>query len=82
MSLIPIEGLGASSQNTNFLGRVVQILIYPRPSPSLADVGIFVRPKSQHQEEEKNIHLLPQIPCLLYAKDHTKYTINSHVRTP
>jgi len=30
------------------LGGVAQILINPRPSPRLADMGLFVRPKSQH----------------------------------
>ena len=49
MALIPLEGLGAPSQKTSLLGGVAQILINPRPSPRLADVGLFVRPKSQHQ---------------------------------
>ena len=40
------EGLGAPSQKTSLLGGVVQILIYLRPSPCLADVGLFVRPKN------------------------------------
>jgi len=48
MALIPIEGLGAPSQKTSLLGGVAQILIYLRPSPRLADVGLFVRLKSQH----------------------------------
>ena len=48
MALIPLEGLGTPSQKTSFLGGVVQILRYPRPSLPLADVGLFVRPKSQH----------------------------------
>ena len=43
-----IEGVGAPSQKTSLLGEVAQILINPRPSPRLADVGLFVRPKSQH----------------------------------
>ena len=30
----------------SLLGGVAQILINPRPSPRLADVGLFVRPKS------------------------------------
>ena len=47
MALIPLEGLGAPPQKTSLLGGVAQILIYPRPSPRLADVGLFVRPKSQ-----------------------------------
>ena len=47
MALIPLEGLGAPSQKTNLLGGVA-ILIFSRPSPRLADVGLFVRPKSQH----------------------------------
>ena len=47
-TLIPLEGLGAPSQKTSLLGGVTQILINPRPSPHLADVGLFVRPKSQH----------------------------------
>ena len=42
-----IEGLGAPSQKTSLLGGVAQILTYPRPSPCLTDVGLFVRPKSQ-----------------------------------
>ena len=42
------EGLGASSQKTSMLGGVAQILINPRSSPRLADVGLFVRPKSQN----------------------------------
>jgi len=44
------EGLGTPSQKTSLLGGVAQILIYPRPSPRLADV-LFVRPKSQQIEE-------------------------------
>ena len=48
MALIPIEVLGAPSQKTSLLGGVAQILINLRPSPRLADVGLFVRPKSQH----------------------------------
>ena len=47
MALIPVEGLGALSQKTNFLGGVAQILIYPRSFPRLTDVGLFIRPKSQ-----------------------------------
>ena len=47
MALIPLVGLGAPSQKTSLLGGVVLILINPRPSPRLADVGLFVRPKSQ-----------------------------------
>ena len=47
MALIPFEGLGAPSQKTSLLGGVAQILINPRPSPRQADVGLFVRPKSQ-----------------------------------
>ena len=39
MALIPLEGLGAPSQKTSLLGGVAQILINPRPSPRLADVG-------------------------------------------
>ena len=49
MALIPLVGLEAPSQKTSLLGGVAQILIFPRPSPRLADVGLFVRPKSQHQ---------------------------------
>ena len=48
MALIPLEGLGAPSQKTSLLGGVTQILINSRPSPRLADVGLFVRHKSQH----------------------------------
>jgi len=48
MALIPLEGLRAPSKKTSLLGGVAQILIFPRPSPCLADVGLFVRPKSQH----------------------------------
>ena len=42
-----VEGLGAPSQKTSLLGGVAQILIFPRPSPRLADVRLFVRHKSQ-----------------------------------
>ena len=38
------EGLGAPSQKTSLPGGVVQIFIYPRLSPCLADEGLFVRP--------------------------------------
>ena len=41
------EGLEAPSQKTSLLGGVAKIVIYPRPSPRLTDVGLFVRPKSQ-----------------------------------
>ena len=44
-----LEGLEAPSQKTSLLGGVAQILIFPRPSPRLADVGLFVRPKSQQK---------------------------------
>jgi len=37
-----IEGLGAPSQKTRLLGGIAQIVIFPRPSPRLADVGLFV----------------------------------------
>ena len=47
LALIPIEGLGEPSQKTSLLGGVTQNLIYPQPSSRLADVGLFVRPKSQ-----------------------------------
>ena len=43
------DGLGAPSQKTSILGRVVQILIYLKLSPPLTDVGLFVRPKSQQK---------------------------------
>ena len=42
MDLIPIEGLGTLYQKTILLGRVAQILIYPRLSPRLADVGLYL----------------------------------------
>ena len=35
------------------LGGVVKILIYPRPSSCLADVGLFDRPKSQQSPSNK-----------------------------
>jgi len=47
MALIPFEVLGAPSQKTSLLDGVAQILINPRPSLRLADVRVFVRPKSQ-----------------------------------
>ena len=47
MALIPLERLGAPSQKTSLLGGFAQILINPRPSPRLANVGLFVQPKSQ-----------------------------------
>ena len=50
MTLIPIEELRAPSQKTSLLSEVTQIIIYSRPSPCLADVGLFVRPKSQQIE--------------------------------
>ena len=50
MALIPTERLGTPSQKNSLLDGVVQILIYPRSSPPLADVGLFVRPKSQHSD--------------------------------
>jgi len=43
MALISLIRLGAPSQKVNLLGGVAQTLIYPRPSPSLTDVGLFVR---------------------------------------
>ena len=50
MALIPHEGLGAPSQKTSLLGGVAQILISPRSSLRLADVGLFVRPKPNRFE--------------------------------
>ena len=50
--LVSLEGLGAPSQKTSLLGGVAQILIYSRPSPRLADVGLFVRPKSQQDFDQ------------------------------
>ena len=41
-----LYGLGAPSQKTSLLGGVAQILINPRPSPCLTDVGLFAWPKS------------------------------------
>ena len=41
-SNLTTEGLGAPSQNTSLLGGVTQILIFPRPSPRLSNVGLFV----------------------------------------
>ena len=55
------EGLGAPSQKTSFLGGVAQILIFPRPSPRLADVGLFVRPKSQQSPSNKVSPLQAQL---------------------
>ena len=49
------EGLGTPSQKTSLLGGVAQILINPRPSPRLADVGLFVRPKSQQSPLEQRV---------------------------
>ena len=54
-------GLGAPSQKTSLLGRVAQILIYPRPSLRLADVGLFVRPKSQQSPSNKESPLQAQL---------------------
>jgi len=53
-------GFGAPSQKISLLGGVAQILIYPRPSSCLPDVGIFVRLKSQqifHRAAFKDIFL-------------------------
>ena len=50
-----VEGLGAPSQKTSLLGGVAQILINPRPSPRLADVGLFVLPKSQQSPLEQRV---------------------------
>ena len=61
MALIPIEELGTPSQKTSLLGRVAQVLINPRPSPRLADVGLFVRPKSQQPPLEQRV----SSPCKL-----------------
>ena len=61
MTLIPLEVLGAPSQKTSLLGGVVQILIFPRPSPRLADVGLFVRPKSQQSPLEQRVSLQAQL---------------------
>ena len=47
MALIPLARTRGKIQKTSLLGRVAQILINPRPSPCLADVGLFVRLKSQ-----------------------------------
>ena len=79
MALIPLEGLGAPSQKTSLLGGVAQILIFPRPSPRLADVGLFVRPKSQQSSlrtkslpasstiftlEDQMLHWDPTLHCV------------------
>ena len=58
--LLEPEGLGAPSQKTSLLGGVAQILISPRPSPRLADVGLFVRPKPNNPPSNK------ESPCKLY----------------
>ena len=51
------EGLGAPSQKTSHLSGVAQILIFPRSSPCLGDVGQFVRPKSQQSPPRtKSLH--------------------------
>jgi len=49
MTLIPIERFWAPSQKISLLGEVVQILIYQRSSQYLANVGLFVQLKSQHE---------------------------------
>ena len=56
--LLSTEGFGAPSQKTSLLGGVAQILIYPRPSPRLAEVGLFVRPKFQHKFYKKTFQNL------------------------
>ena len=60
-SNIESEGPGAPSQKTSLLGGVVQILIFPRSSPRLADVGLFVRPKSQQSPLEQRVSLQAQL---------------------
>ena len=79
MALIPLEGLGAPSQKTSLLGGVAQILINPRPSPRLADVGLFVRPKSQHYDHDRilQLHIFYQVKCCDYGRSHIK--IQKHV---
>ena len=59
---VPPEGLRAPSQKTSLLGGVAQILINSRPlSPRLADVGLFVRPKSQQSPFEQRVSLQAQL---------------------
>ena len=47
MDLKNLQGLEVSSQKTSLLSEVTQILIHSKSSPCLADVGLFVQPKSQ-----------------------------------
>ena len=42
MALISFVKTWGTIQKTSLLGGVAQILIYPRPSPCLANVGLFV----------------------------------------
>ena len=59
MALIPIVGLGAPSQNTSLLGGVTKNPYIPKIIPMLADVGLFVRPKSQQNSPRNdNVNLL------------------------
>ena len=65
------QGLGAQSQKTSFLGGVVQILIFQRPSPCLADVRLCVRPKSQQSSLEQ------RSPCKLNFLHNGKSNVRS-----
>ena len=99
MALIPIEGSGAPSQKTCLLlGGVAQILILPRPSSRLADVRLFVRPKSQQSlprtkslhasstiftPEDQMLHRDPTLHCV--GLRHTLYEVPTtvgHSSTP
>ena len=61
MALIPHEGPGAPSQKTSLVGGVAQILISPRPSPRLADVGLFCSTQTQQSPPRTK-----SLPCKLY----------------
>ena len=52
---------GLHPKRLAFLGGVAQILINPRSSPRLADVGLFVRPKSQQSPLNKESPLQAQL---------------------
>ena len=56
--------LGASSQKVNMLGGVAQTLIYPRPSTSLADVGLFVRTMLNSPLSNKKSQPLSDLPVV------------------
>jgi len=51
------KDLGAPSIKISLLGGVDQIRIYPRPSPYLADVGLFVRRPTQQSPIEQGVYM-------------------------